>query len=237
MKKNLLVVCMCSIAIGVLFHFQMSDAKTTQVNSKKVVKVEKQKKYTLQSFLKQTKSGKLYGGYKADKILKKVKKAKKVKLSGKGITVRKMSFMIKKEGDYTLNIRVDNKKYSIYVKAVPKTFTLDALKISRVTISAMINDPTLKTIEITDQQTLVEIAKSMNEARYQFDFRESSKKLVGCLKYYVSVYDTDNRLIHNLRVAGKYTWSDTDNTAWGQTSGRAENAYQYLDQLFQQLYK
>lgn len=240
MKKTVFAISVCLTTACILFSTKDASVQAaTQQDSQTLVKIEKGKTYQIKNLLKQIKSeeGVLYSASKAEAILKAVNKSKKVKLSGKGITVKKNSFKVKKEGMYTLKIKAKKKTYKINVKSVPKTFSLDSSKISRVNISAILDEPGLKTVEIKDPELISQIAEKMNRAQYKFNFLESSKIRVGFLKYYVDIYDTNNQLMYyHLKVSDEGVQNETDNVKWQQNSEQAKTVYQYLEQIFKERY-
>lgn len=224
MKKIVILGSLVVLCISI--QPQGAYAKSS---SRREVKVEKGKTYTLKKFMKMI-SG-TYKEYEAKTICKKMKK-NTVKLSGKGITVKKDRFKVKTEGSYQLKIAIAKKKYKIRLKSVPHQFSLADKNVSYIRISAAVDEPQLKTVEIRNDQTVQQLIKKMNETGYLFDFKESSRVRVGFRKYYVDFYDAKDKKIIQLKVSNSSIANGEDNTHWLSSSEQAENVYQLVEKEF-----
>lgn len=225
MKRGIFFVCLI-----LLCSSHQPNRVHAAESSKREVKVEKGKTYTLKKFIKLVSTS--YKEYEGKQIYNKLKKNKAVKLSGSGIHINKKRFTIKKTGSYLLKIKFAKKTYKIKMKSVPSVFSVDAGKVSYVKILAPTDGPELKTVEIREAKTVQELIQKMNQTKYRFNFKESSAVRVGFLKYYVELYSADGQKIDQLKVSSSSIGDSEDNTHWLSTSQQAKDVYQFLEENF-----
>lgn len=227
MKK---VVLFLGLSIVILCLSTQSKIMFAKNNVRREVKIEKDKNYSLNYFLKLVSSS--YNEYEAKKLQNAIKKNAVVKLSGKGISIKNNSFKIKKEGSYELKISAKKHRCKIKLKSVPNIFSLNSKKVSYVKILAAMDSPELKELEIRDRETVQQIIQSINDTKYVFSFKESSKVRVGFLKYYVEFYGLSNQLIMQLKLSDNSIGNSKDNTYWIKNSKQAKNVYKYVEKNF-----
>ena len=232
MKK---IIIFLGLSIAILCLSTQSKITFAKNDVHREVKIAKNKNYSLNYFLKLISSS--YNEHEVKKIQNAIKKNAVVKLSGKGISIKKNFFKIKKEGSYELKISAKKHHCNIKIKSVPNNFLLNSKKVSYVKILAAMDSPEFKEVEIRDRETVQQIIQQINDTKYVFNFKESSEVRKGFLRYYVEFYDFSNQLIMQLKLSDYSIGNSKDNTHWIKNSKQAKNVYKYVEKKFLEGYK
>ncbi len=197
------------------------------------IKIEQNRKYKLKDFIRKSKGT----SKEAEKFYEEAFQAKKVKLSGKGITVKNTVFQVKKTGVYTVTIKAKGKNYKIPVTVIPKILKDNGKKTASVTMTQLVTGlenqtgPAYKTVRITDKKVLETLKKKMNAAKYQFDFAGAQKHGVGDMSIVVNYFDEKAETIRILKISEKGI-RDVSTDGYWTNSSEAKALYNYLELFF-----
>ena len=197
------------------------------------IKIEQNKKYKLKDFVRKIKGI----SWEAEKFYAEAFRAKKVKLSGKGITVKNTVFQVKKTGTYTVKIKTKGKSYKIPVTVIPKILKDNEKKTASVTITQPVTGlenqtgPAYKTAHITDKKVLEILQKKINAAKYQFDFAGAQKHGVGDMSIVVNYFDEKADTIRILKISESGI-RDVSTDGYWTNSSEAKALYNYLELFF-----
>lgn len=197
------------------------------------IKIEQNKKYKLKDFVRKIKGI----SWEAEKFYAEAFRAKKVKLSGKGITVKNTVFQVKKTGTYTVKIKTKGKSYKIPVTVIPKILKDNEKKTASVTITQPVTGlenqtgPAYKTAHITDKKVLEILQKKINAAKYQFDFAGAQKHGVGDMSIVVNYFDEKADTIRILKISESGI-RDISTDGYWTNSSEAKALYNYLELFF-----
>lgn len=215
--RNVLVGCMVMVAVVMtLCHAEQACAKTNTFY--RTITVQKGKSYGLNDFLKKI------GG---NEVRAKIKKGKKVMLSGKGLTIKKRNFKAKKIGKYKLNIKIKNEKFVFPLSVIDKTLQIKPNKIAKITISTKVMGQTTSA-EVKDRETINQIANKINQAKFSFDFAKSMRPRVGFAGHYVSFYAGDGTLLKEVAMAGNEVREDK----WTCWKAASDECYNYVKSVY-----
>ena len=198
------------------------------------IKIEQNKKYKLKDFIRKSKGT----SKEAEKFYEEAFQAKKVKLGGKGITVKNTAFQVKKTGTYTVKIKAKGKSYKIPVTVIPKILKDNGKKTASVTMTQPVTGlenqtgPAYKTVHITDKKVLETLKKKMNAAKYQFDFAGAQKHGVGDMSIVVNYFDEKAETIRILKISEKGI-RDVSTDGYWTNSSEAKALYNYLELFFE----
>ena len=198
------------------------------------IKIEQYKKYKLKDFVRKIKGI----SWEAEKFYYEAFQAKKVKLSGKGITVKNTTFQVKKTGTYTVKIKAKGKSYKIPVTVIPKILKDNEKKTASVTIIQPVTGlenqtgPAYKTAHITDKKVLETLQKKMNAAKYQFDFAGAQQHGVGDMSIVVNYFDEKADTIRILKISESGIRDVSTDGYWTNFS-EAKALYNYLELFFE----
>lgn len=198
------------------------------------IKIEQNKKYKLKDFIRKSKGT----SKEAEKFYEEAFQAKKVKLGGKGITVKNTAFQVKKTGTYTVKIKAKGKSYKIPVTVIPKILKDNGKKTASVTMTQPVTGlenqtgPAYKTVHITDKKVLETLKKKMNAAKYQFDFAGAQKHGVGDMSIVVNYFDKKAETIRILKISEKGI-RDVSTDGYWTNSSEAKALYNYLELFFE----
>lgn len=198
------------------------------------IKIEQNKKYKLKDFIRKSKGT----SKEAEKFYEEAFQAKKVKLGGKGITVKNTAFQVKKTGVYTVTIKAKGKTYKIPVTVIPKTLKDNGKKTAYVTITQPVTGlenqtgPAYKTARITDKKVLETLQKKMNEAKYQFDFAGAQKHGVGDMSIVVNYFDEKAETIRILKISEEGIRDVSTDGYWTCSASQAKALCNYLELFF-----
>ena len=209
---------------------------STTIKADKVyssIKIEQNKKYKLKDFVRKIKGI----SWEAEKFYAEAFRAKKVKLSGKGITVKNTTFQVKKTGTYTVKIKAKGKNYKIPVTVIPKTLKDNAKQTMCVAMTQPVmglenqTGPAYKTVTISDKKVLKIIRDKMNAAKYQFDFSEAQKHRAGDMSISLCYFDEKGETIRMLKLSEKGI-RDVSTEGYWTNSSEAKALYNYLELFF-----
>lgn len=198
------------------------------------IKIEQNKKYKLKDFIRKSKGT----SKEAEKFYEEAFQAKKVKLGGKGITVKNTAFQVKKTGTYTVKIKAKGKSYKIPVTVIPKILKDNGKKTASVTMTQPVTGlenqtgPAYKTVHITDKKVLETLKKKMNAAKYQFDFAGAQKYGVGDMSIVVNYFDEKAETIRILKISEKGI-RDVSTDGYWTNSSEIKALYNYLELFFE----
>ncbi len=133
---------------------------------------------------------------KARKLRNQIRKKKtKYQLSGKGITIKKNRFQIKKAGQYKLKLKANKKTYYFLLDVVNKTYGLDAEQVSYVTIDHY-NPMPMQTPspKLEDPTVIRALVAKLNQTKYKFQpAKPLGYKTIGVFSgYRIIFYDKEN---------------------------------------------
>lgn len=234
MKERYIIIgCMLVVIVMACCYSKQAEAKikTKIIPTKFTTPIQKGKSYRMDELLKTVETL----SFDAKNLRKKIKKGKKISLSGKGLTIKKRTFKAKKEGNYKLKVKTKDKCYVIPLRAVNKVYKIQQSKIAKITISYQYMGP-MTTIEV-DQNMIHQIVKKINGVKYSFALPKTLRRPIGYIGYYVDLYASDGSLIKKLMIGdgslikesivGIYT-----EISWKSDSHHAKDCFDYIKKVY-----
>ncbi len=189
------------------------------------IAIQKEQYYTLQDFLRVYRTK-----YKsAEELLIQIKNNGNVACSGKGLKIRKHKFMAKKEGEYKLKIKTENKFHVFSLRVVEPFYQMQLDRVSKILLSQKTLGKTTM-MEVTDPNKVNGIKSKLMQTKYAFDFTKTLKKRAGFGGYYVALYDTSDHLIQHFSITSN-TISEYG-AMWMSDSDFASECFDQIDNVY-----
>ena len=231
-RRTKTIFAIITLVVVSVFSFCENEVSATSIgkNIKTELTIQKGKKYKLDQVLKVR--GLFLGKYSMIDIQQKLKKDKQCRLLGKGLTIRKNTFLAAKEGKYKLKVKLKKKTYTIPICAVNQTYRLPKSDIAKIEICLRTGAAEMSTVKVEEYGQLSYIVDTINAAKYSYDLDFSYPSRVGFGGYYLYFYDAMGNLITRIGLVPEGI-KDDYLRYWTNKKVGAQ-VYEMIDKLYEE---